>query len=176
MRESSACAVVGERQERRGRQLAEAGIVASTQQRPVLAGGRRFKRIPGPSSGLTDPHMGFLSTAIFRASNKYNMGICGGMKPWAGQLTPRVAVIAKGTKSPNAAKLFVHFMMSGDGMEPQLIDGKMATNINTKMPDNEASGISKYVDQLHVTNSSTTNQDFAKLQDWQDLWTIQSRR
>jgi len=133
----------------------------------------------GPVVGaqdLTDPHIGFLSTAIFRSSNKYNMRICGGMKPWAGQLTPRVAVIARGTKSPNAAKLFVHYMMSGEGMEPQLVDGKIATNINTKMPKDEASGVVKYVDQLYVTNSSTTNQDFAKLQDWQDLWTIQSRR
>ena len=126
------------------------------------------------AQGLTDPHIGFLSTAIFRASTKYDMGICSGMKPWAGQLTPRVAVIATGTKSPNAAKLFVHFMMSGEGMEPQLIDGKMATNINTKMPEDEASGVSNYVDQLHVTNSETTKQDFTKLQDWQDLWTIES--
>lgn len=127
------------------------------------------------AQGLTDPHMGFVSAAIFRAKYKYDMGICGGMKPWAGQLTPRVAVIATGTDSPNAAKLFVHYMMSGEGMEPQLIDGKMATNINTKMPEKEGSGVINYVDQLHVTDSDTTNQDFAKLQDWQDLWTIHSR-
>ena len=127
------------------------------------------------TKGLTDPHIGFLSAAIFRAKYNYDMGICSGMKPWAGQLTPRVAVIATGTKSPNAAKLFVHYMMSGEGMEPQLIDGKMATNINTKMPENEGSGVANYVDQLHVTNSDTTDQDFANLQDWQDLWTIHSR-
>ncbi len=127
------------------------------------------------TKGLADPHFGFLSTAIFRAKYHYEMGICGGMKPWAGQLTPRVAVIAAGTKSPNAAKLFVHYMMSGEGMEPQLIDGKMATNINTKMPEKEGSGVANYVDQLHVTNSGTTDQDYAKLLDWQDLWTIHSR-
>ncbi|MCP5016748.1 MAG: ABC transporter substrate-binding protein, partial [Ketobacter sp.] len=125
--------------------------------------------------GLTDPHMGFVSAAIFRAKYNYDMGICGGMKPWAGQLTPRVAVIATGTESPNAAKLFVHYMMSGEGMEPQLIDGKMATNINTKMPEKEGSGVINYVEQLHVTNSDTTNLDFVNLQDWQDLWTIHSR-
>ncbi len=127
------------------------------------------------TKGLTDPHIGFLSTAIFRAKYNYDMGICGGMKPWAGQLTPRVAVIAAGTKHPNAAKLFVHYMMSGEGMEPQLIDGKMATDINTKMPENEGSGVAGYVDQLHVTDSETTKQDFEKLQDWQDFWTIHSR-
>jgi iron(III) transport system substrate-binding protein len=127
------------------------------------------------AQGLTDPHIGFVSAAIFRAKYKYDMGICGGLKPWAGQLTPRVAVIAAGTDSPNAAKLFVHYMMSGEGMGPQLIDGKMATNINTKMPKKEGSGVINFVDQLHVTNSKTTSQDYAKLQDWQDLWTIHSR-
>ncbi len=127
------------------------------------------------AKGLKDPHIGFVSAAIFRAKYNYDMGICGGLKPWAGQLTPRVAVIAAGTDSPNAAKLFVHYMMSGEGMGPQLIDGKMATNINTKMPEKEGSGVINYVDQLHVTNSQTTDQDFARLQDWQDLWTINAR-
>ncbi|MBT4883727.1 MAG: ABC transporter substrate-binding protein [Glaciecola sp.] len=127
------------------------------------------------SPGLEDPHFGFMSAAIFRAKYGYVMGICGGMQPFTGQLTPRVAVIASGTDSPNAAKLFVHYMMSGVGMGPQLIDGKMATNINTSMPAEEGSGVANYVDQLHVTNSSTTDSDFARLQYWQDLWTIHSR-
>ena len=127
------------------------------------------------AKGLKDPHFGFLSAAIFRKKNNYDMGICGGMKPWAGQLTPRVAVIAAKTKNPNAAKLFVHYMMSGEGMGPQLIDGKMASNVNAKMPADEGSGVANFVDQLHVTDSSTTADDFAKLQDWQDLWTINAR-
>ena len=127
------------------------------------------------SPGLKDPHFGFVSAAIFRKKYGYKMGICGGMKPWAGQLTPRVAVIAAGTDSPNAAKLFVHYMMRGEGMGPQLIDGKLATNINTPMPEEEGSGVANFVDQLHVTNSNTTGSDFANLQDWQDLWTIHSK-
>lgn len=127
--------------------------------------------------GQEDPHMGFVSAAIFRdaAKNDYQMGMCLGIKPWLGQLTPRVAVIASGTKSPNAAKLFVHYMMSGEGMGPQLGDGKLATNINTEMPETEASGIGNHVDALHVTDSTTTGDDFDRLLDWQDFWTIHSR-
>lgn len=39
--------------------------------------------------------MGFLSAAIFRHADRdgYSMGICEGLKPFVGQLTPRVAVI-----------------------------------------------------------------------------------
>src|SRR5690606_25319643 len=71
----------------------------------------------GPIVGAstTDhPVIGFVSAAIFsHAKNKnFPMAVCKQMTPWIGQLTPRVAVIAAGTKSPNAAKLFVHYMMS----------------------------------------------------------------
>jgi iron(III) transport system substrate-binding protein len=129
------------------------------------------------AAGQEKPFMGFLSTAIFRDAkkNEYGMGVCDGLKPWVGQLTPRVAVIATGTKHPNAAKLFVHFMMSGEGMIPQLGDGKLATNLTSVMPENEASNIVKYIDQMHVPNSDTASEDFEKLQDWQDFWLVNSR-
>lgn len=127
---------------------------------------------PGQDEGF----MGFTSTALFRENKQsgWKLGICDEMKPWVGQLTPRVAVIASGTEHPNASKLFVHYMMSGEGMAPQLVDGKIATHSGTPMPEDEASGIGEYVDQLHVADSSTASEDFDRLQDWQDLWIVNS--
>lgn len=129
------------------------------------------------AKGQAKPFMGFLSSAIFRdaAKNGYGMGICAGLKPWVGQLTPRVAVIAAGTKHPNAAKLFVHFMMTEEGMAPQLVDGKISSNTTAQMPKEEVSGIIKFAAELHPSRSETAASDFAKLQDWQDFWTINAR-
>jgi iron(III) transport system substrate-binding protein len=129
------------------------------------------------AKGQEKPFMGFLSSAIFRdaAKNGYGMGICAGLKPWVGQLTPRVAVIAAGTKHPNAAKLFVHFMMTEEGMAPQLADGKISSNRDAKMPKGEASHIIDYLADLHPTRSTTAKSDFARLQDWQDFWIINAR-
>ncbi|NYT79464.1 ABC transporter substrate-binding protein [Alcaligenaceae bacterium] len=134
----------------------------------------------GPIVGASTsehPVIGFVSSAIFtHAKNEnFKMAICKEMMPWIGQLTPRVAVIATGTKSPNAAKLFVHYMMSAEGMEPQMEDGKISTNSNAVMPENEASGVSKLMDKMYVNNSETTPDDFKKLQFWRDLWTVGSR-
>jgi iron(III) transport system substrate-binding protein len=129
------------------------------------------------AKGQEKPFMGFLSTSIFRDAKKndYTMGICAGMQPWAGQLTPRVAVIASGTQSPNAAKLFVHYMMTEEGMAPQLADGKISSNKNAKIPEGEVSGIVNVMEQMHVPHSDTAQSDYSKLQDWQDFWTIHSR-
>lgn len=66
-------------------------------------------------------------------------------------------------------------MMTGEGMAPQLSDGKTSTNETATMPDDEQSGVFAVRDQLHVTNSATTADDFAKLQDWQDFWIVNSR-
>ncbi|MGP9796486.1 ABC transporter substrate-binding protein [Halomonas sp. 86] len=134
----------------------------------------------GPIVGAPNqdtPFIGFLSAAIFRHADRdgYGMAICEGMKPYVGQLTPRVAVIASGTDSPNAAKLFVRFMMTEEGMGPQLIDGKISTNTDAKMPEDERSGVFDLVEQLHVTDSTTSGDDFANLQDWQDIWIINNR-
>jgi|TARA_R110002012_G_scaffold232844_3_gene405697 iron(III) transport system substrate-binding protein len=66
-------------------------------------------------------------------------------------------------------------MMTDEGMAPQLGDGKISTNVDAKMPESEASGIANYVDRLYVNHSDTTQDDFAKLQDWQDFWLTNSR-
>lgn len=127
--------------------------------------------------GQAEPFMGFVSAAIFgdAVEDGYGMGICEGMKPFVGQLTPRVAVIAAGTQHPNASKLFVHYIMTEEGMAPQLGDGKLSTNTEARMPEGEPSGVFDIVDQLHVTDSTTTDSDFARLQDWQDFWIVNSR-
>ncbi|WP_323016627.1 ABC transporter substrate-binding protein [Castellaniella sp.] len=134
----------------------------------------------GPIVGASTsehPVIGFVSAAIFSHAKNENfpLAICKEMTPWIGQLTPRVAVIAAGTKSPNAAKLFVHYMMSAEGMQPQMEDGKISTNRNAKMPDDEPSGVGQLTAQMFVNNSDTTPEDFKKLQYWRDLWTVSSR-
>lgn len=122
-------------------------------------------------------YMGFLSTAIFRHAERdgYRLAICDGLEPFAGQLAPRVAVIAAGTAHPNAAKLFARFMMTEEGMAPQLADGKISVNSEAVMPEAERSGVIGFVDQLHIPDAATAGDDFARLQDWQDFWILSSQ-
>ncbi|MGF1702062.1 ABC transporter substrate-binding protein [Photobacterium makurazakiensis] len=128
--------------------------------------------------GQTDPFMGLMSTAKYRdvASGKVHLGICEGMVPFAGWSTPSYGVISTKTKSPNAAKLFLHFLMTEEGISNQTIDGKVSGNLAIAPHPKEASGVQKIYKQVLQYDASTGLDDFDNRQDWADLWRIHFTR
>lgn len=121
--------------------------------------------------------VGLVSTAKFR-KNKDGMklGICEGMAPFSGWSYPTLGLIATGTKSPNTAKLFIHYVMTAEGIAPQGVDGKMSTNKSVNLPTDEPSGVGKIRDQIMGYEASSANSDWQSRQDWQDLWSLSYRK
>ncbi|AQZ51211.1 ABC transporter substrate-binding protein [Martelella mediterranea] len=128
--------------------------------------------------GQAEPFFGIMSTAKFRSneSGETALGICGGMQPFAGWLYPGLAVMASGTDSPNAAKLFVHYLLSEEGIAPMSVDGKVSSNAAVPANPEEVSGVADYMDELMVYDTATAAEDFDKRQDWQDFWRIHYSR
>ncbi|WP_416414579.1 ABC transporter substrate-binding protein [Pantoea sp. App145] len=126
----------------------------------------------GAPDGKTD-FVGLVSTAKFR-DNKLGMklGLCSGMKPFIGWNYPSLGVIATGSHSPNTAKLFIHYLLTAEGIAPQGVDGKMSTNQTVKLPADEASGIEKYRAELMEYLTATAKNDWKSRQDWQDIWSL----
>ena len=124
--------------------------------------------------GQEKPFMGFVSTAKFRgiADAGLKLGTCAGLEPWVGRAYTKTALIANGTASPNAAKLFIHYLYTQEGIAPQVEDGKRSTNIEIPMASGEPSGLESVWDQILVFDSSTAQDDFDRVQDWQDFWRI----
>jgi len=122
--------------------------------------------------GQSQPFMGLISSAKFRdnADKGMKLGLCKDLKPWLGWLYPGVGLITKGTDSPNAAKLFVHFIMTEEGITPQAIDGKMSTNKDVKLPADEPSGIGAALNQLLPYSMATSLDDWDARETWQDFW------
>ena len=118
--------------------------------------------------------VGLVSSAKFRNNKDVGskLGLCTDLKPFAGWMYPSLGFIAKGTDSPNAAKLFIHYLMTEEGIAPQAADGKMSTNSDAKLPDDEPSGIGKVLDQIFPYDSATAQSDWDARQDWQDLWRV----
>jgi iron(III) transport system substrate-binding protein len=124
-----------------------------------------------------DSFVGLVSTAKYRENeNGMKLGLCTGLRPFSGWTYPSLGLIAAGTKSPNAAKLFIHYMMTAEGIAPQAIDGKLSSNSTVGLPDDEPSGVGGVKDQLLSYDASTGKQDWEARQDWQDLWALNYKK
>ncbi|MGF1719205.1 ABC transporter substrate-binding protein [Vibrio kyushuensis] len=128
--------------------------------------------------GQTESFVGFMSTAKYRdvAKGKVHLGICETMKPFVGWSTPSYGVISTKTKSPNAAKLFLHFLMTEEGISNQTVDGKVSGNLAIPVHPKEASGVQNVYSKILQYNASTGLEDFDNRQDWADLWRINFTR
>ncbi|WP_438268471.1 ABC transporter substrate-binding protein [Mariluticola halotolerans] len=130
------------------------------------------------AKGQAEPFFGLMSSAKFRdiEGKDYALAVCKDMAPWVGWTYSKLGLIASGTDSPNAAKLFIHFVLTEEGIAPQMADGKVPTNSDIQMPDDEPSGLASVADKLFSYNSESGLEDFDTRQDWQDFWRLSYRR
>lgn len=139
------------------------------------SGGDVAEAIGAP--GQAAAPVGLVSTAEYRdnADSGYHLALCTGMTPWLGRSYAKVGVIASGTEHPNAAKLFIHYLLTQDGISPQLADGKISTNEKVAPSADEPSGIADDLDSVFEPVPETAADDLDSLADWQDFWTVSSR-
>lgn len=125
-------------------------------------------------AGQKEPFFGLLSSAKFRDNEEkgYKLGICADLDPWIGWTYIKLGLIASKTQSPNTARLFVHYILTEEGIAPQMKDGKVPTNTDIKMPENEPSGLAKFSDKLFGYSSATGIDDFDRREEWQDFWRV----
>ena len=157
---------------------AAAWLAAMGANAPLMADGddRVSEAVGAP--GQEAPFMGLLSSAKFRDNEDkgYKLGLCAGMNPWVGWSYTKLGLIATGTDSPNAARLFIHYVLTEEGIMPQMLDGKMPTSVAVKMPADEPSGLVAHLDKLFPYDTRTGLQDWETRQDWQDFWRVHYQR
>jgi len=155
---------------------AQAWVVGLAKNKPLLTSsdGNAAEAVGAPDT--KENFIGLFSTAKFRENkNGMTLGMCTGLRPFMGYSLPSSMFIVKGTPSPNAAKLFVHYMLTAEGIAPQAADGKRSSNPENKLPANEPSGIAAYFDALTPYHAQTAGDDWNARQDWQDIWSINVR-
>jgi iron(III) transport system substrate-binding protein len=149
----------------------EAWVTAFAANGPLMADSSGVAEAIG-APGQTAPFFGMLSTAKFRdnADKGYHLAFCGGVQPFSGWLYPGLGVIATGTAAPNTAKLFIHYLLTDEGIAAQSVDGKLPSDPRIGLPASEASGISAHLGELMVWDTAQSQSDLDQRQDWQDLW------
>ncbi|MDZ4393088.1 MAG: ABC transporter substrate-binding protein, partial [Cypionkella sp.] len=157
---------------------AAAWLAALAANGPLMADGDdRISEAIG-AAGQADPFMGLVSSAKFRdnADKGYKLGLCSGLNPWVGWTYTKLGLIAKGTDSPNAARLFIHYVLTEEGIMPQMVDGKIPTNSTIALPADEPSGLSAHLGALFNYDAATGLDDWETRQDWQDFWQLNHKR
>jgi iron(III) transport system substrate-binding protein len=122
--------------------------------------------------GQEAPPFGLISPSMFRhnADKGYKLGLCTGMQPWIGSTYVKSELIATGTKSPNAARLFVYYSLTDEGMEALVADSNIPTNKDIALPADNPSGLFDHVDQLLAYDITTSIDDWDAREDWGDFW------
>jgi iron(III) transport system substrate-binding protein len=167
----------GKKLETNGESATATWVKAFAENGPLLADSTTVANAAG-APGQAEPFFVITSTAKYRdnLTKGLKLGICAGVEPFSGFLYPGFGLIAGQSKSPNAAKLFVRYLMTEEGIAPQTEDGKISGNSTIGLPADEASGVAKYLDQLMAFDPSTAGDDLDKREAWQDLWRINHRK
>lgn len=151
----------------------EAWVAALAGNGPVLFNSDSDSSETVGAPDVTENFMGMMSTAKYRDNEDgYNLGICAEMEPMVGWMTPKFLLMTADTDSPNAARLYVNYLLSEDGWAPQAIDGKVPTNTTHAAPKGEPSGVMDHMDRMWFYVAATAGDDWNTRQDWQDFWSL----
>jgi len=156
----------------------EAFVAALAANGPLLTDSDSSAAEAVAAPGQTEPFVGLVSVAKFRDNEGagFTLGLCAGIDPIIGFRNATVGVIVKGTNSPNAARLFIHYAMTAEGIGPQAQDGKVSYNTTVGLPDDEPSGVADHLDEVLLYDPATGLDDWETRQDWQDFWRIHYER
>ncbi|UFS68503.1 ABC transporter substrate-binding protein (plasmid) [Paracoccus denitrificans] len=156
----------------------EAFVAALAANGPLLTDSDSAAAEAVAAPGQTEPFVGLVSAAKFRDNEgaAFTLGLCADVDPIIGFSNATVGLIVKGTDSPNAARLFMHYAMTAEGIAPQAEDGKVSSNRSVALPDDEPSGVADHLGEVLAYDPSTGMSDWETRQDWQDFWRLNYAR
>jgi len=101
-----------------------------------------------------------------------DIAVCQGLQPWVGYASPKFPMLVTKAAHPNAAKLWIHFVMDDGGMTPVLDNGGFSPNPNTTptADTTKIPGLAADHGDLFLFGLDTLDKDWTMRQDTQDLW------
>ncbi|NUT32732.1 MAG: ABC transporter substrate-binding protein [Hamadaea sp.] len=121
-----------------------------------------------------EPRLGLMSISKFRdvAEKGYKMAVCEGLSPWVGFSYDKYGAIATKSQHPNAAKLFIHFVMTQEGIQHEMGSGGISGNKAVPASPNNPPGLTDWGKQLFAVQSDQLIKDYQQGQAIQDYWRV----
>lgn len=122
--------------------------------------------------GQENPPLGQTSAAKLRnnAEKGYTMAPCAGLDPFVAGPMPQTMAYASKSKSPNAAKLYIHFATSQEGMEFIMGDGKRSYNPEVVASEDPYGLDPLIADEAQSFSTEYLEDDYKNTVAWQDFW------
>lgn len=128
------------------------------------------------ASGQKSPPVGWMSLAKYGEAPAagQKLAVCKGVQPSLGFAYPRYLVIVKNTPSPNAAKLFIHFLMTEPGIAPFIDDhGGYSGNKDIRPGKVEFIGsLDEWQKSLIFLDAKYNDRGWQMKDDLADLWRL----
>lgn len=142
---------------------------------PILTSSNEDVSAAVGQPGQENPPIGLMASSKYRNIEEkgYAHAPLENLNPWTGWVSPKAIVISSNTASPNAAKLFVHFALTEEGIAPQINDGKISSNSDIEQPE-DPSNMRRHAEDMFYSDNAGVDADWASRQDWQDFWRIHS--
>ncbi|UPK75584.1 ABC transporter substrate-binding protein [Nocardioidaceae bacterium SCSIO 66511] len=145
------------------------------QNEPILTDSDSDAAAATGASGQDDPPLSILSSAkyIDAEEDGNSLAVCDTLKPWVGVAYPKYMAIVSDAPAPNAAKLWVHYVLTEEGIEPELEDGGFSAN--TEVPpasDNDPEGLEDWGKQLLPLLPKNNGDYWDGRQTMSDFWQI----
>lgn len=122
--------------------------------------------------GQASPSMGQMFAAKYRNNDEKGFfnAPCAGLEPFVATPTPQTMQYVTKSKSPNAAKLYIHFATSQEGMEFIMPDGKRSYNPEVVAPD-DSHGLDPLIaNEAQPFSTEYLEDDYKNTVKWQDFW------
>lgn len=124
------------------------------------------------ASGQEAPPMGQMFAAKYRNNDEkgFHNAPCAGLEPFVSGATPQTMQYVTKSKSPNAAKLYIHFATSQEGMEFIMPDGKRSYNPDVVAPE-DVHGLDPLIEnEAQPFSTEYLEDDYKNTVTWQDFW------
>ncbi|WP_031169053.1 ABC transporter substrate-binding protein [Streptosporangium roseum] len=141
--------------------------------KPVLTGSDEDISGAVGAPSATDKKIGFMSISKFRNNEDkgYTQATCKAMTPFVGFSYPKYVAVAAKSKHPNAAKLYVHFIMTEEGVKHEIGEGGVSGNATVK-PLVTPPGLDDWNSQLFHTDPKVLLGDLQNRQTVSDFWRV----
>lgn len=127
------------------------------------------------ASGQQNPPIGLMTASKYRniKDKGFHLAACQGLDPYMALPMPQAIGYASKSKSPNAAKLYIHFATSQEGLDFVMTDGKVPYNSGVEIRE-DPYDVMYRSDEVQPYDTEYLDNDYRSTVIWQDFW--RSRR